>query len=136
MPYIYPVHDVVSIYDGDTFTFNLDLGFSVGKKKLKCRLSGVNTPEIRSSRTIKITDRERALAKQARDFVKETLEGAEKLLLHSLTKPDKYGRCSVELWVDGVSLATILLEKGSDYALPYDGGRRTNWEVMAAMWKG
>lgn len=129
-PYIYPVHDIVSIYDGDTYTINLDLGFSIEKKKMKCRLAGVNTPEIRSSQKIKITDHERTLAKQARDFVKKTLLEADEVLLHSHTKPDKYGRSSVTIWVNGISLAEILLEKGTDYALPYDGGKRDNWEKM------
>ncbi len=129
-PYIYPFWDIVSVYDGDTYTINLDLGFSIEKKKMKCRLAGVNTPELRSSSTIKITDNERFLAKQARDYVRQLFEDAEQLLLHSLTKPDKYGRSSVKIWVDGASLADLLLAKGSDYALPYAGGKRTNWEQI------
>ncbi len=34
---------LVSVYDGDTITAALDVGFGWEKKKLKCRLYGIDT---------------------------------------------------------------------------------------------
>ena len=46
VPYIYKA-EVVSVYDGDTITVDIDLGFNVVLRKQKIRLGGINTPEIR-----------------------------------------------------------------------------------------
>ena len=37
---------IIDVYDGDTFTFEVDLGFSITVKE-KIRLAGINTPEVR-----------------------------------------------------------------------------------------
>ncbi len=37
---------IIEVYDGDTFTFEVDLGFSITVKE-KIRLAGINTPEVR-----------------------------------------------------------------------------------------
>jgi len=47
-PYCYPV-EIISVYDGDSCTVNVDIGFGWRKTKLKCRLYGIDTPEIRGS---------------------------------------------------------------------------------------
>lgn len=41
--------EVVSVYDGDTITCDIDLGFGIIMRKQKIRLYGINTPEIRGS---------------------------------------------------------------------------------------
>lgn len=38
---------VVSVYDGDTITVNIDLGFGVMLKNQKVRLMGISAPEVR-----------------------------------------------------------------------------------------
>jgi micrococcal nuclease len=40
---------VVKVYDGDTITCDIDLGFGILLKKQKLRLYGINTPEVRGS---------------------------------------------------------------------------------------
>jgi len=72
---------IVDVYDGDTFTFIVDLGFSITVKE-KIRLSGVDTPELRGE--------ERELGLKVRDYV-------EKLILNkeceiTVFKKGKYGR--------------------------------------------
>jgi micrococcal nuclease len=72
---------IVSVYDGDTFDFYVDLGFDVWVKS-KLRLHGVDTPEVRG------TERPEGLV--VRDYVRE-------LILHKLVrivvyKKGKYGR--------------------------------------------
>lgn len=50
----YPACRVVSVHDGDTVIFDIDLGFSVGifgqsfagKTQLACRVYGINAPEL------------------------------------------------------------------------------------------
>lgn len=37
---------VVSVYDGDTATFDVDLGFFVHLKRVRVRLAGINAPEM------------------------------------------------------------------------------------------
>ena len=44
--YCYPI-EIVSVYDGDTITCNIDLGFKIKLYKQKIRLFGINTPEVR-----------------------------------------------------------------------------------------
>lgn len=46
--YIYNAH-VVDVYDGDTITVDVDLGFGMIISKMKIRLSHVNAPEIKGS---------------------------------------------------------------------------------------
>ena len=43
---------VVSVYDGDTITVDIDLGFGIVLKKQKLRLLGINTPEVRGAEKI------------------------------------------------------------------------------------
>ena len=38
---------VRKVYDGDTITVDIDLGFEVMLKNQKLRLYGINTPEVR-----------------------------------------------------------------------------------------
>lgn len=46
-PYVYDAK-IVRVIDGDTFDFEIDLGFSIHVKE-RLRLYGVNTPEIKSA---------------------------------------------------------------------------------------
>ncbi len=88
-PYCYPVK-VVSVYDGDTLTVQVDVGFGWKKEKLKVRLYGIDTPELRGS-----SPEEKVLSRAAKAALLGMLETAELVILHSMTKPDKYGRCLV-----------------------------------------
>lgn len=40
---------VVSVYDGDTITCDIDLGFDVIYKNQKIRLYGINAPELKGA---------------------------------------------------------------------------------------
>lgn len=46
LPYTYKA-TVTKVYDGDTFTINIDLGFYIVWNDQVIRLARVNTPEIR-----------------------------------------------------------------------------------------
>ncbi len=45
--YNYKVKKVVNVYDGDTITVDIDLGFNMVMCNQKLRLYGINTPEVR-----------------------------------------------------------------------------------------
>jgi micrococcal nuclease len=118
-PYTYNAY-VVSVYDGDTITVILDMGMGV-QKKAKCRMYGIDTPELRGK-----TVREKTAAKVARDRLRE-LVNEKTVLIQSLTKPDKYGRLLVKVWVDdgAVLVNDLLVEEG--LARTYDGGKKSSW---------
>jgi|TARA_R110000824_G_scaffold156625_1_gene329787 micrococcal nuclease len=116
-PYAYNAY-VVSVYDGDTITVILDMGMGV-QKKAKCRLYGIDTPEIRGK-----TVREKTAAKVARDRVRE-LVNEKTVLIQSLTKPDKYGRLLVKVWINDIYINDLLIEEG--LARAYDGGKKSPW---------
>jgi len=118
--FCYPVLEIMSVYDGDTLTVRADLGFGLIKHKLKIRIFGIDTPEIRGS-----GPEEKALAKQARDYLRELLESATDVTFHSVSKPDKYGRCLARLWADGASVEQHMLE--TEFARPYAGGTKQPW---------
>ena len=40
---------VVAVYDGDTITVDVDLGFEIAMLKQKLRLYRINAPEVRGS---------------------------------------------------------------------------------------
>ena len=116
-PYAYFSY-IVSVYDGDSVTAILDMGMGV-QKKAKCRLYGIDTPEMRGK-----TVREKTAAKVARDRVRELIN-EKTVLIQSMTKPDKYGRLLVKIWVGDVYLNDLLIEEG--LARAYDGGKKQPW---------
>ena len=62
--------ETTDVYDGDTVTVNIDLGFSTWLHDQKLRLFGINAPEVKSNekdRGIKSRDFLRAKLKQVRD---------------------------------------------------------------------
>ena len=110
---------VEKVYDGDTITATLDLGMSI-TRKCSCRLAEIDTPEIRT----KVAG-EKEAAYQARDRVRELILG-KWVTLHSIEKPDKYGRLLVRVWTDdGVYLNKLLVDE--KLAIPYDGGAKISW---------
>ena len=116
-PYVYNAY-IVSVYDGDSVTAILDLGMGI-QKKAKCRLYGIDTPELRGK-----TASEKTAAKAARDRLREIIN-EQTVLIQSLTKPDKYGRLLVKIWKEGVLINDLLVNEG--HARVYDGGTKSSW---------
>ena len=116
-PYVYQA-EVLSVYDGDTITVMIDLGLSI-KVKAKCRLLGIDTPEIRTKSAT-----EKKLGYEARDRLRELVDG-KWVVLNSVAKPDKYGRLLVKVWIGGACVNDTLIAEG--LARAYDGGTRQSW---------
>jgi len=81
--YLYRV-EVVEVYDGDTITVNIDLGFGMWMKNQKVRLYGINTPELRGE--------EKAHGKWVRDWVRDRILGKTVIIESHKDKSGKYGR--------------------------------------------
>jgi micrococcal nuclease len=102
---------VTSVYDGDTITADIDLGFGIIMKGQKIRLSGIDTPEIRGE--------EKEDGIKVRDYVRDAILDKEVTIKTQKDKSGKYGRWLAEIYIDDrtASLNQILLSEGM--AKPY-----------------
>jgi micrococcal nuclease len=84
---------ITKVYDGDSVTADIDLGFGVWLHKQKFRLYGINTPELRTK-----DPEEKAKAYAARDRLREiVLDKPVRIVSHG---KGKYGRWLVEIFTD------------------------------------
>ena len=99
----------VGVYDGDTVTLDIDLGFNHSMNNQKIRLFGINTPEVRG------IEREAGLVSKQR--VKELILSKNVTLISHKDKTGKYGRWLGTIIVDGINVNQLLLDEG--LAKPY-----------------
>ena len=95
---------IVSVYDGDTVTADIDLGFRVWIRDEKLRLSRINTPEVRG------VQRPEGLI--SRDWLRDMILGKEVIIKTIKDKKGKYGRYIVEIYFDGQNINDLLVENG------------------------
>jgi micrococcal nuclease len=101
--YHYKAH-VVSIYDGDTITADIDLGFGVILRKQKIRLAYIDTPEIRGE------ERDKGLL--ARDYLRDLILDKEITLKTLKDKSGKYGRWLGIIYYDQTNVNDLLIAEG------------------------
>ena len=119
-PFVGKPKGKIRVYDGDTFySETLDCGWGLAAIKPKFRIARIDTPE-KGWRAQ--TDRERALAIEARDFLKKLITESDQVLVYSEDGRGKYGRWLVEVVCDGVNAGDALIEAG--LARRYDGGTK------------
>jgi micrococcal nuclease len=95
---------VTSVYDGDTVTADIDLGFGIWLHSQKLRLLGIDTPEMRGG-----TVETKRKAREARDFVRAMLlptEGYDPVIRVETVGKGKYGR-----WLTRVYIADSTVEE-------------------------
>ena len=85
-------------------------------EKINIRVNGIDTPEIRGK-----CEKEKYDAKQAKEMVTDILKDAERINLKNMQR-GKYFRIAADVFVDGESLADMLIEAGM--AVRYDGGKK------------
>jgi micrococcal nuclease len=102
---------VTKVYDGDTITVNIQLGFGVFLNDQKLRLAYINTPEVRGESI------EEGLV--ARDRVRELILDKEITIKTYKDSKGKYGRWIAEIFYKeftdpdyNVSLNQQLLNEG------------------------
>ena len=108
--YIYRAK-VTEVYDGDTVTVDIDLGFSVILRKQKIRLCGINAPEVKGE--------SRELGLVTRDWLREHILGKD-IILHTIRdRSEKYGRYLGIIYLPeiGTNINEELLQLG--LAIPY-----------------
>lgn len=119
---------VVSVYDGDTVNIVLPLNSDskdVSDMKLckfSCRLSGIDTPELRTR-----NEEEKKFGYEVRDKLREKV--LNKVVSVQCEEFDKYGRLLVIILITENNLIlnvnNWLIENG--YAKIYDGGTKSKW---------
>ena len=115
---IYQVKEVISVYDGDTFTFLIEfVPFDI-MVNAKIRLDGVNCPEIRTK-----DDKEKALGLVAKKFAKDFLAQGE--ITIDIHKREKFGRYLSDIFVNGKSLSAELIS--AELGREYHGEKRKGW---------
>ena len=94
--YIYDA-ELVSVYDGDTITLNVDLGFNVSLNNQKMRLYG-------------ITERPEGL--RSKMALVRMLDGKDIVLKTIKDRKGKYGRWLAVLYVNEVNVNDSLVDSG------------------------
>ena len=92
------------VYDGDSITVDIDLGFNHWMLNQKIRLFGINTPEVRGS--------EHLSGLIARDRLRELIEGRDIILASHRDRAGKYGRWLGTIYIDDININKLLLDEG------------------------
>lgn len=106
---------ITKVYDGDTFTAEIDLGLRV-KVTGRLRLARVNTPEVRGP--------ERPEGLRVRDYVRGLILGKAVVISTQKDKKGKYGRWIAEVvYIDTfwktVNLSEHLVQQGMAREVSY-----------------
>lgn len=104
------LHDVISVYDGDTIR--------LGDERI--RIVGLDTPELGHRAQCQ---EEAVAAEQAKQALIAEFARGNVALERQGT--DRYGRTLARVTVDGRDVADTLIAQG--LARPYAGGRRDGW---------
>jgi micrococcal nuclease len=110
---------VIDIYDADTFTVQIDLGFHLVMTET-VRLYGIDTPELRTK-----NGKEKKLGYEAKNFASNLL--LNKTVNMEIYDEDKYGRYLVDVRLGDTTLTQELIKAGYGYA--YFGGTKEKWKL-------
>ncbi len=102
---------VTDVYDGDTITVDIDLGFGIWQKGQKVRLHGINTPEIRGE--------SRPNGIKARNWLRGRIENREVILTTFKDRKGKYGRWLADVRCDGLNMNEELVRLGFAEVVDY-----------------
>jgi len=95
---------VDSVYDGDTVTVDVDLGFGIWLRGQKIRLFGVDAPEVRGE--------ERESGLKSRDWLRNEVLEKSVVLETVRDKKGKYGRWLGILFLSGENVNKKLISHG------------------------
>lgn len=95
---------VRKVYDGDTITVDIDLGFDMILRNQKIRLLGINTPEVRGK------ERERGLI--SRDALRTKIGSKWIIIKTQLDKKGKYGRWLGTIFIEEENVNEWLIKEG------------------------
>ena len=95
---------VRKVYDGDTVTVDIDLGFDVVLKAQKIRLVRINAPEVRGA--------QRPEGLKSRDALRDKIGNKWIKIKTQKDKKGKYGRWLGEIWLENECINDWLLKEG------------------------
>lgn len=101
-PFFYKAK-ITSVYDGDTVTAIIDLGFEISKKT-KIRLYGINAPEVRG--------KQRPEGLKSRDYLRSLILNKNVILQTLKDKKGKYGRYIAIIHLNDKNINELLVESG------------------------
>jgi micrococcal nuclease len=107
--------NVIDVYDGDSISVDVDLGFYVWLHKQEFRMHGINAPEV--------TGIEKAAGEKAREFLRSKILGKQ-VIIQSVVNPneeehkEKSGEFLAIVWFDGANLNDLLIKEGYAIAEP------------------
>lgn len=111
---------VTEVYDGDTITADVDLGFKTWRHGEKLRLFGIDAPEVRGE--------ERPEGLKSRDALRERILNKDVIICTIKDKTGKFGRYLAEIYLDDENINQWLIE--NNHAQPYEGAvRATMFEI-------
>ena len=108
-PYIYRVIECLKVYDGDSYTLRVDVGFHL-YAVIKVRLKGADTYELRGGTGITREKARKGKEFAERWFFARATDGVPVLI--RTEKTDNFGRWLGEIWDDETSLHLDLIEAG------------------------
>jgi len=86
---------------------------------MSIRINGIDTPELRGK-----CDKEKQLARLAKQFTVERLRAAKSIILKNI-KRGKYFRLIADVYIDGVNFGVKLIKQG--HAVKYTGKTKQTW---------
>ena len=120
---------VLKVYDGDTIWIAIRINFII--YKIKVRLSGIDTPEMKPPKNQKNRNEEINAAKKSKKFLADLVD--KKVIKMKCGEWDKYGRLLGTLIIKGNNLCSseinvnkLMIEKG--HAKEYFGGTKSNFK--------
>lgn len=98
---------VTSVYDGDTVTVDIDLGFGIWMKGQKMRLMDVDAPELRGG-----TEETKSAARASRDYLRSLILDKEVEIETVKDRKGKYGRWLAYILFGDIDVNMHMIEKG------------------------
>jgi endonuclease YncB( thermonuclease family) len=106
--YHYRVKKINKVFDGDTISLKLDLGFNMSIDKV-FRLASINTPELKG--------KNKKDALKAKEFLENKLDSdSEIIAITYKNKLDENGFYFIDLIIEGININKQMVYEG--YALP------------------
>ncbi len=113
--YAYAAH-ITAVYDGDTVTADVDLGFKVWRKDEKLRLHGIDAPEMRGE--------EREAGIVSRDALRDRVLDRDVIVCTFRDTTGKYGRYLADIWLGDENVNDWLMAEG--FAEPYGEAKQAD----------